>query len=138
MTVGEKMPRLKSVLETSLYVQDMNRAIAFYRDVLGLRLISEFEHQRGVAFRIGESILLLFDPTQTAGPHDLPEHAGSGEGHVAFQVSAEDLPVWRTHLQKHGVAIEKEFSFGNHPPSIYFRDPDHNLLELAVPSIWRE
>jgi len=130
------MPRLRAVLESSLYVQDLARAVAFYRDVLGLRLIREFENQRGVAFRIGESILLLFDPAQTVGPYELPEHAGSGEGHVAFHVAAEDLPAWLAHLQKHGVPIEKEFSFGGHPPSIYFRDPDRNLLELAVAAIW--
>lgn len=130
------MPRLLAVLETSLYVKDMNRAVAFYRDALGLRLVSEFENQRGVAFRIGESILLLFDPTQTAGPHDLPSHVGSGEGHVAFRVAPEELPRWREHLKAKGIAIEKEFSFAGQPPSIYFRDPDRNLLELAVPEIW--
>lgn len=127
---------LHSVLETSLYVSDMDRAVKFYREVLGLRLIGEFENKRGVAFRIGESILLLFDPEQTAGPDVLPSHRGSGEGHVAFRVTAEDLPRWREHLRSHGVAIEQEFSFGSQPPSIYFRDPDRNLLELAVPEIW--
>ena len=127
---------IKAVLETSLYVRDLDRAVKFYRDVLGLRLVTEFDGKRGVAFRIGESILLLFDPTQTAGPEGLPEHAGSGEGHVAFHVEANELPRWREHLQRHGVAIEKEFSFGDNPPSIYFRDPDRNLLELAVAAIW--
>jgi len=39
-------------------------------------------------------------------------------------------------LREYGVSIEKEFTFGNHPPSIYFRDPDGNSLELAVASIW--
>ncbi|MBI3405669.1 MAG: VOC family protein [Acidobacteria bacterium] len=130
------MPSLQAVLETSLYVQDLDRAVKFYRDVLGLRLISEFENKRGVAFRIGESILLLFDPAQTAGPDLLPSHAGSGEGHVAFRVAPEDLPRWREHLKQHGIPIEKEFSFREQPPSIYFRDPDRNLLELAVPEIW--
>lgn len=132
------MPRMVAVLETSLYVKNLDRAVAFYRDVLGLRMVSEFENQRGVAFRIGESILLLFDPTQTAGPESLPEHAGSGEGHVAFRVEAQELPRWREHLRSKGIAIEKEFSFAGQPPSIYFRDPDRNLLELAVSSIWPE
>jgi catechol 2,3-dioxygenase-like lactoylglutathione lyase family enzyme len=34
------------------------------------------------------------------------------------------------------VAIEREFAFGDNPPSIYFRDPDGNSLELAVSTIW--
>ena len=128
-------PNLVAVLETSLYVADLERSISFYRDVLGLRLISEFENRRGAAFRIGESIQLLFDPAQTAGPDDLPSHTGSGEGHVAFRVTAQELARWRAHLQAKGVAIEKEFSFGSQPPSIYFCDPDYNLLEFAVPQI---
>ncbi len=55
---------------------------------------------------------------------------------MAFRVSPDDLQVWRAHLQNHGVAIEKEFSFAGQPPSIYFRDLDGNVLELAVPEIW--
>lgn len=129
-------PKLLAVLETSLYVKDLERSLAFYRDLLGLQLISEFENKRGAAFRIGESILLLFDPAQTAGPDELPSHAGSGEGHVAFRVTPEQLADWRAYLKARGIAIEKEFSFRGQPPSIYFRDPDRNLLELAVPEIW--
>ena len=130
------MPSLQGVLETALYVRDLSRAVKFYREALGLRLLAEFENRRGVAFRIGESILLLFDPDETAKPHDLPSHSASGEGHVAFRVAAEEMPRWREHLRSHGVAIEKEFSFAGQPPSIYFRDPDGNLLELAVSAIW--
>ncbi len=133
------MPHAQGVLETALYVHDPARAIAFYREVLGLRLLVEFENQRGAAFRLGESILLLFDPLKSAQPdlmEGLPSHSATGEGHVAFHVAPEDLPEWREHLQRHGIAIEKEFSFRGQPPSIYFRDPDGNLLELAVAAIW--
>lgn len=133
------MPQARAVLETALYVRDLPRAIAFYREVMGFRLLVEFENQRGVAFRVGESILLLFDPVQCAQPdlmEGLPSHSASGEGHVAFHVAPQDLPAWREHLQRHGIPIEKEFSFRGQPPSIYFRDPDRNLLELAVSEIW--
>jgi catechol 2,3-dioxygenase-like lactoylglutathione lyase family enzyme len=46
------------------------------------------------------------------------------------------IPAWRKRLHDYGVAIEQEFAFGNNPPSIYFRDPDGNVLELAVAGIW--
>jgi catechol 2,3-dioxygenase-like lactoylglutathione lyase family enzyme len=133
---AQSMPRLEAILESSLYVRDLPRAIRFYRDVLGLRLLSEFEEKRGAAFRIGESVLLIFDAQETAKPYALPAHGSAGPGHVAFRVAPEELPRWREHLQSHGVAIEKEFSFDGQPPSIYFRDPDGNVLELAVPAIW--
>jgi catechol 2,3-dioxygenase-like lactoylglutathione lyase family enzyme len=131
---------LKAILETSLYVSDVERAVAFYQDVLGLRRIDDgyFAGGRGAALHVGSgpSVLLLFraDITRTGGM--LPPHGTRGAGHIAFRVEPEELASWREHLQKHDVPIEKEFSFDHNPPSIYFRDPDGNSLELAVASIW--
>ena len=47
-----------------------------------------------------------------------------------------DEPEYPQRLRARGVEIEQEFAFGNNPPSIYFRDPDGNVLELAVAGIW--
>jgi catechol 2,3-dioxygenase-like lactoylglutathione lyase family enzyme len=131
----------KAVLETSLYVSDLERAMAFYEGVLGLRKIDDgyFAGGRGAALQVGwgPSVLLLFRAEITRTGGELPAHGTTGAGHVAFRVEPEELPKWRQRLQEHGVAIEKEFAFGNHPASIYFRDPDGNSLELAVSSIWK-
>jgi catechol 2,3-dioxygenase-like lactoylglutathione lyase family enzyme len=130
----------KAILETSLYVADVERAVVFYQDVLGLRKIDDgyFAGGRGAALQVGSgpSVLLLFRADLTRAGGMLPPHGTRGAGHIAFRVEQEELPSWRERLQKHGVSIEKEFSFDNNPPSIYFRDPDQNLLELAVASIW--
>lgn len=131
----------KAVLETSLYVSDLDRAIAFYEDVLGLRRIDDgyFSGGRGAALQVGTgpSVLLLFRAEITCAGGELPSHGTTGAGHVAFRVEAGELTRWRQHLLDKGVAIEKEFAFGSNPPSIYFRDPDGNSLEFAVPSIWK-
>ncbi len=128
---------LESVLETSLYVSDLERAAAFYRDTLGLRMIGEFDKQRGIAFRVGPSILLLFRADATRKPGEVPAHGSSGQGHAAFRVAPEQIPVWRELLKKRGVAIETEVEFDpSCPPSLYFRDPDGNSLEIAVSGIW--
>ncbi|HLV94865.1 MAG TPA: VOC family protein [Candidatus Acidoferrales bacterium] len=134
------MPRVQAVLETSLYVTDLHRAIGFYVNVLGLRLIPDgyFEGGRGAALQVGNgpSVLLLFRPEITRREGPLPAHGTTGAGHVAFRIGLHDLPAWREQLRQHGVAIEQEVAFGNSPPSIYFRDPDGNSLELAVADIW--
>lgn len=134
------MPRLHAVLETSLYVSDLKRAVAFYQGVLGLRLINDeyFAEDRGAAFQVGggPSVLLIFRAEVTRKGGMLPAHGTAGAGHAAFLVEPDKLPVWRKRLQDHGVGIEQEFAFGNNPPSLYFRDPDGNSLELAVSSIW--
>jgi len=133
-------PRLHAVLETSLYVTDLDRAVAFYESVLGLRQITEayFARGRGAALQVGSgpSVLLLFRADITRCDGTLPAHGATGAGHVAFRVEADEFPVWRQRLLLHGVPIEREFTFGDNPPSIYFRDPDGNSLELAVSGIW--
>ncbi len=129
-----KGPSLHSVLESALYVSDVKRSVAFYRDVLGLEVLGEFDENRGAALAVGPSVLLVFRAEETLkGP---APHGATGAGHVAFRVESEELPVWRKHLEACGVKIELEKSFRGSPPSIYFRDPDGNLLELAVPSVW--
>jgi catechol 2,3-dioxygenase-like lactoylglutathione lyase family enzyme len=128
------------VLETSLYISDLDRAVKFYREVLGLRLIEDkyFEGGRGAALQVGSgpSVLLLFRAELTLQGGMLLPHGTTGPGHVAFRIEAEEIPAWRERLRDYGVAIEQEFAFGNNPPSIYFRDPDGNVLELAVAGIW--
>ena len=129
-----------AVLETSLYISDLDRAVKFYREALGLRLIEDkyFEGGRGAALQVGSgpSILLLFRAELTLQGGMLLPHGTTGQGHVAFRIEAEEIPAWRKRLHDYGVAIEQEFAFGNNPPSIYFRDPDGNVLELAVAGIW--
>lgn len=135
------MPLLvHGMLETSLYVADVDRAVAFYRTVLGLREIPDahFANGRGTALQVGPgpSVLLLFRTDITRVEGLLPAHGTTGAGHAAFRIDPADLAAWRERLQAHGVKIEREFVFANNPPSIYFRDPDGNSLELAVSSIW--
>lgn len=133
-------PRIEAVLETSLYVSDLDRALAFYEAVLGLRRIPDayFEGGRGAALQAGPgpSILLLFRAEITRHSERVPAHGATGPGHVAFRIAPEQLPAWRERLREHGVAIEREVAFGENPPSLYFRDPDGNSLELAVAGIW--
>ncbi|MGH9714531.1 MAG: VOC family protein [Candidatus Acidiferrales bacterium] len=128
------------VLETSLYISDLDRAVKFYREVLGLRLINDayFDGGRGAALQVGSgpSVLLLFRAELTKQGGMLLPHGTTGAGHVAFQIEADEIPAWRERLRTHGVEIAQEFAFGDNPPSIYFRDPDGNVLELAVASIW--
>jgi catechol 2,3-dioxygenase-like lactoylglutathione lyase family enzyme len=130
----------KAVLETSLYVKDLDRALTFYEGVLGLRRIEDgyFAGGRGAALQVGDgpSVLLLFRAEITRKGGELPPHGTTGAGHAAFRVEPEEIPHWRERLREHGVAIETEVAFGDHPPSIYFRDLDGNSLELAVAGIW--
>lgn len=135
------MPALDRVLETALYVDDLARAGRFYEDVLGVAALTTDARLR--AYDIGgKSVLLLFRRGETLATVRLPggtipPHDGAGPVHLAFAVSADDLPSWQARLADRGIPIEGRTAWPRGGQSIYFRDPDGHLLELATPGIWQ-
>ena len=76
--------RVQRVLETCLYVDNLDVAEIFYTTVLGLTLDSKVPG-RHVFFRCGDAMFLLFNPCTTSQPGgDIPPHGTLGSGHVAF------------------------------------------------------
>jgi catechol 2,3-dioxygenase-like lactoylglutathione lyase family enzyme len=134
------MPKLNGILETALYTDDMERARAFYEGVLSLKPI--FTDNRLCAYGVAErDVLLVFRrgsarDTTTMPGGVIPGHDGSGPLHVAFAIGRDDLERWEQQLKLRGVAIEGATSWKRGGRSIYFRDPDGHLLELATPGLW--
>lgn len=136
------MPALNGVLETALYVDDMDRARAFFEDVLDLEPFTA-DH-RFTAYDAGAgTVLLLFLRGETLEtvvlPDDMgtiPPHDGQGRLHLALAVPAGELHDWEQRLRAQGVAIEGRTYWPRGGESIYFRDPDGHLLELATPGVW--
>jgi catechol 2,3-dioxygenase-like lactoylglutathione lyase family enzyme len=130
------MHEILGVVETGVYADDLDRAEAYYRDVLGLEVIGR-EKDRHVFFRVGAaSVLLVFNPQATLKGDVLPAHGASGPGHFALGVRGEDLSGWRERLAAYGVAIEKEVQWPRGGVSLYFRDPAGNAVELLTPGLW--
>lgn len=134
-------PDFSGVLETSLYVDDLDAAERFYAEVLGLPKILSVPG-RQLTFRCQESVLLLFNPRRTEREQvvinggTIPRHGARGPGHVAFRVAKRELEAWRQHFRAVGVVVESEVSWPTGAHSIYFRDPAGNSLELATPDLW--
>lgn len=124
------------ILETCLYVNDLEAAERFYRDVMGLEFYARQEG-RHVFFRCGSSMFLLFNPAATSDPNSpFGAHGAQGPGHTAFQIRKDEVDEWRAHLAAHDVAIESEVDWPSGGHSIYFRDPAGNDLELATRDTW--
>ena len=134
------MPEISGVLETSLYVEDVARAAEFYRSLFGFEVM--IEDQRFCALNvIGKQVLLLFRrgsslvPTAVPGGI-IPPHDGTGQLHFAFSIPTAAMPAWEAFLSTHRVTIESKVAWPRGGHSVYFRDPDLNLVELVTPGCW--
>jgi catechol 2,3-dioxygenase-like lactoylglutathione lyase family enzyme len=127
-------PPINGVLETALYVDDLERSARFYQDLFGCPVVSSSE--RLIALAIGtHQILLLFKKKLSAGLPSTP-HDGDGQLHLAFAIDADQLPAWEAWLAQRRIPIEEKTKWERGGTSLYFRDPDLHLLELATPGVW--
>lgn len=127
------------MLETALDCDDLPRSAAFYTSLLSV--VPMVEMERLVAIDAGEgTVLLLFQKGAASSvmlPGGLvPAHESGGPGHVAFAIDAAALPAWEARLAELQVAIESCVTWERGGLSLYFRDPDNRLVELATPGLW--
>jgi len=127
-------PKTDGILESSLYVSDVSCSIRFYQDTFGFTVISDFG-ERGCAMQAGaHQVLLLFKKGASltiTSPHD-----GDGELHLAFAIPSSELSNWESWLIQRGISVEEKRPWELGGCSLYFRDPDRHLLELATPGTW--
>lgn len=136
------MTTIQGIAEAMLYVSDLDRATQFYTTVLDLPLTAAFDEARFL--QTGrDSTLILFNAEGIRRRRSaIPSRGAAGEGHVALAVLAGEIDAWRERLESNGVVIEHEQAWSLGSRSLYFRDPDHNSLELIsadhYPLNWRK
>ncbi|MGH7601782.1 MAG: VOC family protein [bacterium] len=134
------MPNVTGVLETALYVEDLPRATQFYKTIFHFDIL--FSDDRACAMSVaGKHVLLLFKKGGSVNPHKtsggmIPPHDGAGNLHAAFSISAAEFETWENWLRQNGVVIESYVNWAEGGRSLYFRDPDHHVIELATPGTW--
>ena len=131
--------QLRGLHHVTLVCADVDRSTAFYRDVLGLALV-----RQGVSDDDpGARHFWFGDADGSPGTLiSVMEYAGLPEGtvgrgsthHVAFSVgTTEEQVAWRDYLRERSVQCSEVFDRGG-VSSIYFRDPDGHVLEIAATS----
>lgn len=127
------------ILETALYVDDLDAADSFYGGLLHLEKVS-FAENRHIFYRCGKGMLLVFNPAETRIPMEgdikVPVHGASGEGHMCFSATNDEINEFRMRLESAGIEIERDFRWSNGARSLYIRDPAGNSIEFAEPSLW--
>ncbi len=136
-----RRPRISHLLETSVYVAHLDRAQHFYQEVFGFELFLRGERMAGLAIP-GSSVLLLFlagastQPTPTDGGGAIPPHDGGGAVHLCLAMPLGEIEAWEAHLARLGVPVESRITWPRGGVSLYVRDPDGSLLEIATPGLW--
>ena len=129
---------IKSIDHIVLPASDLKRTIAFYCDALGMEL-QQFMPPDGSAERLtlvfGQQKINLHDATAPFSPHACTPTKGALD--LCF-LSDVGLADWITLLATHGIAIEQGPIPRNGATgpinSIYVRDPEGNLVEIANPA----
>lgn len=135
------MPALDRVLETSLYVDNVDRAVKFYRELFGFDVLFKSTRAAGLDVQ-GKNVLLLFrkgatteDTVDEGGT--IPAHDGAGCLHLAFAIPAESLGAWEDTLAARGIVVVGRYRWDRGGNSLYFHDPDGHLVELVTPGCWQ-
>jgi catechol 2,3-dioxygenase-like lactoylglutathione lyase family enzyme len=140
MSERSAAPPVRGVLETAVYSDDLSRAHAFYGRVLGLQCV--LDTSRMLTFVVAPAqVLLVFRRGETRADSPtpgglVPGHHSDGPAHFAFAIEAAALSSWSDHLKAAGVAIISEVAWDKGGRSLYFHDPDGNVVELATPGLW--
>ena len=116
-------------------VNDLDRMLAFYRDVLGCRLERGPGNALLAQLRAGDSLIDLVDARGSLGREggNAPDHQAPNVDHVCFLVDPWDAELILEQLRKHGVKpgdVATRYGATGQGPSIYFSDPEGNTVEL--------
>jgi catechol 2,3-dioxygenase len=125
------MIRLTRIGHVALRVADVERSRAFYTKLLGFEVVEE-DPEHGGVFMALEGLSHTIDLFPVDDPRRAPAQTPGAVGvrHVAFLVESEQaLKEAYVTLQANGVTIVRAVDHVSQK-SIYFHDPDGNLLEI--------
>ena len=124
------MPKVESLGHIGLYVRETERSVAFYRDILGLK-VSDVSPTSGNVFMTAQD--------RCQEHHELLLISGREEGKVLQQISfrcsrLSDVRAFYDLFVEKNIPIVRVVSHGN-AVGVYFLDPDGNQVEVYWPPV---
>ena len=114
-------------------VEDVQKSLEFYRDVLGFRQVwrPDFEFEGAWLYNYGVMIHII-----KGVPPERPGEISTRADHVAFHT--DDLPAVERYLQDRSIPYKKAFVPKSGVTQVFFHDPDGNHIEVATYPAVRE
>ena len=130
--------RLRKIDHVVLRIADLERSVAFYRDVLGCTVEKRQEAIGLIQLRAGTSLIDLIPLDGVLGSKGgaAPAKEGRNVDHFALQIEPFDETAIRAHLARAGIEVTEagqRYGAEGTGPSIYVLDPDGNTVELKGP-----
>jgi catechol 2,3-dioxygenase-like lactoylglutathione lyase family enzyme len=120
---------VKNIDHLVLRTSNIEKMIAFYRDILGLPI--ERQNKSGLTqLRAGNALIDIV-------PVDDRNLPGRNLEHYCLRVEPFDMEAVRVHLEAAGAKVVKSgdgYGAEGRGPNLYFLDPDGNEVELKGPS----
>ncbi len=126
------MIKIQGIDHVAFNVRDLDQAVKFYTEVIGLRVTQREPSKPGIEYFLdcGPSLLGIIQAKDLSNNHPF-ENEGLGANHFSFRVHASDFDPMIAQLERHHVRIEfakkREKSW-----SLYFYDLDNNKLEVTA------
>ena len=131
------MPGIRGLTEIVIWVHSIEKSLHFYRDLLGLAVMSPPDFRGAVFLQAGppgadvpQQIVLV--PLPEGAPAFSSERTQRPLHHIGIEIAPEDFEVESDRLQSLGFEVR----FGEHPflpvKGMYLDDPDGNEVELLA------
>ncbi len=128
---AETAVRVAGLDHVVLRVGDLERAIDFYRTVLGCRVERRLDQPKLVQLRAGASLIDLVPAPSSPPPTQ--GMAARNMDHFAVRIDGFDAGAIAAHLRRHGIdpgEVRERYGAEGYGPSLYITDPDGNTVEL--------
>jgi catechol 2,3-dioxygenase-like lactoylglutathione lyase family enzyme len=126
---------VQSISELALWVKDLDRSVAFYRDHLGFK-VQEIDPGRNAFLKSGDFLLVLFVPEDPGTPlaREYLARTGGPRGHVyhvAFRIDPQRLDALGATLRERGLEVRGPIDFQTGRRSYLIEHPEEHTIELT-------